>query len=128
MERQRFISLASELRRTAVGATAVLVDDEEEAEDVAQETMLRMWESVERLEDDEARLSAFAATTARNLARNRLRQKRRHPFQRLFGIHDRQSSNTPQQSMELLETNAVFCPNACTQREAPSRSGGMGLL
>lgn len=69
MERQRFISQASELRRTAVGAVAVLVD-EEEAEDVAQETMLRMWESVERLDDDEARLNAFAATAARNLARN----------------------------------------------------------
>ena len=107
MERQRFIFLASDLRRTAVGAVAVLVD-EEEAEDVAQETMLRMWESVERLDDDEARLNAFAATTARNLVRNRLRQKRRHPLQRLLGIHDRQADETPQRRLEDIESQDVF--------------------
>ena len=107
MERQRFISQASELRRTAVGAVAVLVD-EEEAEDVAQETMLRMWESVERLDDDEARLNAFAATAARNLARNRLRQKRRHPLLRLLGIPDRQAEETPQRRLENIESQDVF--------------------
>ena len=49
MKKPYFISLVPDLRHTAVGAAHAILEDCEEAEDVAQETMLRMWENVETL-------------------------------------------------------------------------------
>ena len=107
MIRQRFIFWATELRQTAVGVASAFVDDEE-AEDVAQEVLLRMWEKVVKLEDDESRLKAFAVVTARNLSQNRLRQKRRHPLLRLLSWHDSEHEDSPQRNLEASEADAAF--------------------
>ena len=64
MKKPYFISLVPDLRHTAVGAAHAILEDCEEAEDVAQETMLRMWNYVERLDDDERRAKAFAYSKA----------------------------------------------------------------
>ena len=55
MYREHFISRAPELRRTAVGAALALVDSDE-AEDVAQEALIKMWKNVQKL--DESRRAA----------------------------------------------------------------------
>lgn len=107
MDKHRFISWASELRQAAISAALALVDNEE-AEDVAQETMLKMWGKVESLDDDKARVKAFAIVTAKNLAQNRLRQKRRHPLMRLLSWHDRKADDTPLRRLETSETDAAF--------------------
>ena len=108
MNKQDFISLVPDLRCAAVGAALAILDDCEEAEDVAQETMLRMWENVERLDDDARRAKAFAAVTARNLAQNRLRQKRRWPILRLLSRHDCETSETPLRRMEASDADSAF--------------------
>lgn len=43
MERSKYISLVTELRQIAVARALVLLNDKEEAEDVAAEVMLRLW-------------------------------------------------------------------------------------
>ena len=100
--------MVPDLRRAAVGAALAILDDSEEAEDVAQETMLRMWENVEKFEDDARRTKAFAAVTARNLAQNRLRQKRRWPILRLLSRHDRETVDTPLLRMEASDADFAF--------------------
>ena len=105
MDRERFISRAPELRRIAVGAALALVDSNE-AEDVAQEAMIKMWENVQRL--DEARLAAYVAVTAQNMAKNRLRQKRRHPLIRLLDKFDHKSDDTPLRQLETSESDKAF--------------------
>lgn len=108
MNKQHFISLVPDLRRTAVGAALAILNDCEEAEDVAQETMLRMWENVERLDEDAGRAKAFAAVTARNLAQNRLRQKRRWSILRLLSRHDRETTDTPLRRIEASDADSAF--------------------
>ena len=43
MEPSKYISLETELRQIAVARALVLLNDKEEAEDVAAEVMLRLW-------------------------------------------------------------------------------------
>jgi len=107
MDRETYISWAAELRRKAV-ATAAFFVGEDEAEDVAQETMLRMWEQRETLYGDKERLLAFTATAARNIAQNRLRQKRRHPVLRLLQWHDHEAGETLQHQIENSEAGDIF--------------------
>jgi len=108
MNKHYFISLVPDLRCAAVGAALAILDDCEEAEDVAQETMLRMWENVERLDDDIGRAKAFATVTARNIAQNHLRQKRRWPILRLLSQHDRETTDTPLRCMEASDADSTF--------------------
>ena len=61
-----------------------MLADQAEAEDVAQEVLLRMWDKVSTLDEDKARLMAYASTTAKNIAQDRIRSKRRHPLLRLL--------------------------------------------
>jgi RNA polymerase sigma-70 factor (ECF subfamily) len=107
MDRETYISWAAELRRRAVEAATAVVGCEE-AEDVAQETMLRMWERLDQLDGDRERLLAYAATSARNLAQNRRRQKRRHPLLQLLGWKGDRTDDTPQRRLETTETDSLF--------------------
>ena len=52
MERSKYISLVTELRQIAVARALVLLNDKEDAEDVAAEVMLRLWERHRLLRDD----------------------------------------------------------------------------
>lgn len=116
MDKQTYISWVPELRCKAVTTAASMLADQAEAEDVAQEVLLRMWDKVNTLDEDNARVMAYASTTAKNIAQNHLRSKRRHPFLRLL----RKSKNdeeepieisthlTPHRQMELQETNEIF--------------------
>ena len=112
MDRETYISWAAELRRRAVEAATIV--GSEEAEDVAQEAMLRMWERLDQLESDRERLMAYAATTARNLAQNRRRQKRQHPLLQLLGWTGDRTDDTPQRRLETKETDSLFA-EAMTQ-------------
>lgn len=107
MDREKYISWVAELRQKAL-ATAAFFLDADEAEDVAQETLLKMWESLERLDDDKQRLLSYAAMTARNLSQNRLRHKRRHPLMRLLQWHDKEVADTPLRHLETSENDDAF--------------------
>ena len=62
MERSKYISLVTELRQIAVARALVLLNDKEDAEDVAAEVMLRLWERHRLLRDDTDEVRHFADT------------------------------------------------------------------
>ncbi len=53
-----------------------MLDDEAEAEDVAQEAMMRLWRQAETWRHGEARVSTWLYRVARNLCIDRLRRRR----------------------------------------------------
>lgn len=65
------------LPRLLAVATRMLGGDRAEAEDVAQETMLRLWRHAPRWRPGEARVSTWAYKVATNLATDRLRRRGR---------------------------------------------------
>ncbi|MDY2604620.1 MAG: sigma-70 family RNA polymerase sigma factor [Alloprevotella sp.] len=88
MDKITYISRATTLRSIAVATALRYVKDADEAEDVAQEVLLKMWEAVRTgdvpIHNDEAVASAWA----KNLAISHVRACRRHPLLRLFRPHD----------------------------------------
>lgn len=65
MEEKEFIHIAKELRERAYVASLRMGADDAQAEDVAQEVMLRLWQMHESLEEN--RLGNMASIMARNL-------------------------------------------------------------
>ena len=98
MERLKYISLVAELRQIAVRRALALLDEKEDAEDVAGEVMIRLWERHENLRENTDEVKRLADTMARNLALDLLRHRRRHPILRFFyrqGDDDEDTGNTP---------------------------------
>lgn len=92
---QLFLRTASHLRQRAYNEALTFLADAEEAEDVAQEVMIKMWEKRASLMADTDQLEAYATTLARNLCRNRHRSKKRHPLLRLFWGDDAEEDVQP---------------------------------
>ena len=88
MDKTTYISQATRLRHIAVATALRYVKDADEAEDVAQEVLLKMWETVCTAEASIHDHEAVAATWAKNLALSHVRARRRHPLLRLFRPHD----------------------------------------
>lgn len=98
MERLKYISLVAELRQIAVRRALALLDEKEEAEDVAGEVLIRLWERHEGLRGNAEEVRRLADTMARNLALDLLRHRRRHPILRIFyrqGDDDEDTGNIP---------------------------------
>ena len=119
MERSKYISLVTELRQIAVARALVLLNDKEDAEDVAAEVMLRLWERHRLLRDDADEVRHFADTMTKNLSLDLLRHRRRYPILRIFhrqnsdeeetdSIPDIPDSFTPQQYVESKEVGDIF--------------------
>ena len=84
MERLKYISLVAELRQIAVARALTLLCEEDSAEDVAGEVLLRLWERHKDLRNDADEVRHLADVMARNLSLNHLRHRRRHPIMRIF--------------------------------------------
>ena len=119
MERLKYISLTIELRQIAVARAFTLLNDKEDAEDMAGEVMLRLWERHSNLRDNAEEVRHFADTMAKNLSLDLLRRRRRHPLLRLFHRHDSDEdetgyfpdvpdSSTPQQQIEDEEAGNIL--------------------
>jgi RNA polymerase sigma-70 factor (ECF subfamily) len=89
MEHQKYISLVTELRQVAQARALKLLNDNDAAEDVAGEVLLRLWEKYEYLHDDADELKRLADKTARNLSLNHLRNRQRHSIIRIFHRHEK---------------------------------------
>lgn len=111
--------MVTELRQIAVARALVLLNDKEDAEDVAAEVMLRLWERHRLLRDDADEVRNFAYTMTRNLSLDLLRHRRRYPILRIFhrqnsdeeetdSIPDIPDSLTPQQYVESKEAGDIF--------------------
>ncbi len=77
--------LAHRLMPRLVGYAGRLLTDRAEAEDVAQETMLRLWKLAPDWRGGEAKVSTWAYRVAQNLCTDRLRRRQR---QRATGLDD----------------------------------------
>ena len=118
MERLKYISLVTELRQIAVARALALLDDKDDAEDVAGEVMLKLWEKRKDLRDNADGVRNLADRMARNLALNLLQHRRRHPILRIFhrqdsddeetgSIPDIPEWSTPQQYIEDKEADSI---------------------
>ena len=88
MERLKYISLVTELRQIAVARAMSLLDGKDDAEDVAGEVLLKLWERHKNLRDNTEEVRHLADRMARNLALNLLQHRRRHPILRIFFRQD----------------------------------------
>ena len=118
MERLKYISLVTELRQIAVGRAMSLLDSKDDAEDVAGEVLLKLWEKRKDLRDNADEVRHLADRMARNLALNLLQHRRRHPILRNFhrqdsddeetgSIPDIPEWSTPQQYIEDKEADSI---------------------
>lgn len=120
MDKSKYISLVSQLRQHVVAKASSIIKDEDCIEDIAQEVLLKMWENADNLEDDVDRIFAYASVTARNIALNKIRSKRRNPILRLlrWGSDDEEknadpinrigTNTTPHHILEEKEANEAF--------------------
>ena len=119
MERLKYISLVMDLRQIAVARALNLLNEKDDAEDVAGEVMLRLWERHHTLRDNADEVRHLADTMARNLSLDLLRHRRRRPLLRIFHRHDSDEketgyipdvtdSSTPQQHIEDKEAGNIF--------------------
>ena len=89
MERQKYISMVTELRQVAAARALMLLSEKDAAEDVAGEVLLRLWEKHEDLRDNADEVRHLADMMARNLSLNHLRNRQRHPIMRIFRRQDK---------------------------------------
>ncbi|MCF0213721.1 MAG: RNA polymerase sigma factor [Muribaculaceae bacterium] len=75
MERAEFENMAARLRTVLVGSLHRYVDDVNDADDIAQDTLLRLWQMRHRLEDYRS-VESLARVMARNLAIDLLRHRK----------------------------------------------------
>lgn len=83
MDEQTYIALVPTVRHVVLREAARYLPGEDDAADVAQEVMLKLWQLRGTLSDDKKMLYAYATVLSRNLCLNRLKAKRRHPLLRL---------------------------------------------
>jgi len=90
-----------------VGVVAKMLGDVSDAEDIAQQVFLRVWNSAARYEPS-ARFTTWLFTITRNLAFNELRRRKRHPAVsldselggRAFQVQDAHAKSAPKVMME----------------------------
>lgn len=119
------LRIASHLRQRAYSEALTFLSDREEAEDVAQEVMMRMWEKRSTLIPDVGQLEAYALTLARNLCRNRHRSKVRHPFLRLFFGNDSDEDVKPAYVGDMADSTPL--PDASMEQQEFERCYQMAI-
>jgi RNA polymerase sigma factor (sigma-70 family) len=83
--------LANRLLPRLVGYAGRMLSDRVEAEDIAQETMLRLWKLAPDWRPGEAQISTWAYRVAGNLCTDRLRARRRRRAEALDDVAEPES-------------------------------------
>ena len=117
MEKTDFETAASSLRAKLVDMARFYLSDLPEAEDVAQETMLKLWILRDRI-DPKQGLFPLAAAIARNLCIDRLRRFKARPQEPLAG-HDMPGRMQDAQTRMEEAENAAWMHDAL--RRIPDR-------
>lgn len=110
MEKTEFEIAASMLRGKLVDIARFYLSDEDEAEDIVQEAMLKLWLVRDRL-DREKNISPMGMTVTRNLCIDRLRRLKTHPHESLTG-HDAPDGQRSAQAMMEDHENAEWMRDA----------------
>lgn len=105
MDEKAFISQATHFRRTAVITCLRQGMDATEAEDIAQETMIRLWQMLSLLPDG-ASATAFSVRIARNMAIDRYRRASRRQTFPLRQVLKPSADRRPDERLEDLENEA----------------------
>lgn len=98
------------LRGKLVDIARFYLSDEDEAEDIVQEAMLKLWLVRDRL-DREKNISPMGMTVTRNLCIDRLRRLKTHPHESLTG-HDAPDGQRSAQAMMEDHENAEWMRGA----------------
>ena len=103
MDRQDFEQVVPELRLKLLKIALFYLADEEEAEDIVQDTLLKLWMTRSNINDGKAGMEALGTTIAKNLSIDRLRTIQRHRHEELPDniVHD--DGNNAQTRMEQKE-------------------------
>lgn len=96
--RSDILPLKNKLYRLALRITL----DSAEAEDIVQETMIRVWKQQEELAQIES-IEAFCMTICRNLAIDRHERKEAQNVQLDEALHDRAGQASPHEDLEQNE-------------------------
>ena len=102
MTESAFEKIAPQLRLRAFEASRSCGATPSEAEDMAQETMLRLWQTRNNLHRYQS-LEAVAAQTARRLTLNAKRRKPPLPIDSLTAVHASSSAGLPDEQLMELE-------------------------
>ena len=110
---EAFEELVQKYKHPIVNVIYRMLHDLEEAEDLAQNVFVRVFQSAERYEVS-AKFSTWVFTIARNLCLNEIRRRGRHPAQ---SLESSQSENEDQPARQYTDTKVFSPPQAFLQRE-----------
>lgn len=107
VDRKEFEQLVPSLRKQAMNTALFILRDRDEAEDTAQETLLKLWIARGKIDKADKKLTALAITIARNTAISKLRQAHEtvnlDEMQDTSRIAEMTTKSTPQTKMEESE-------------------------
>lgn len=109
--------------RSILAFGARLLNDREEAEELAQETFLRAWQHAERYEPT-SRLTTWLHAIARNQALDRLRKRRPSPD--MNAVEEAPSSGRPSEYLERKRTAQRV--SEALERLAPRQRAAITLV
>ena len=103
MDEQTYIALVPTVRHVVLREAARYLPGEDDAADVAQEVMLKLWQLRGTLSDNKNMLYAYATVLSRNLCLNMLRSMAVRRTERLEEEMEVVSTDNAQHSMERQE-------------------------
>ena len=110
---QAFEELADKYKQPIVNMMYRMLRDLDEAEDLAQNVFIRVYQSAGRYEVS-AKFSTWIFTIARRLCLNEIRRRGRHPAE---SLESSQSDNEEQAPRQFEDVKTFSPPEACLQGE-----------
>ena len=111
--------LAARLLPGVLGQATRMLADRSEAEDVAQEAMMRLWKIAPDWRAGEAQISTWLYRVVANLCTDRLRKRQRGPAQSLDQIAE--PADPAPGAVETMQTNARHTALAEALAQLPDR-------
>jgi RNA polymerase sigma-70 factor (ECF subfamily) len=112
-DREAFTTLVDKYKQPVMNLVYYMVQDPDEAEDLAQQVFLQVYRSAHRYQIT-ARFSTWLFTIARNLSLNELRRRRRRPTEPLEQPYPEREDSPPRQ---LPDPRSFPPPEALLQEE-----------
>ena len=103
MDRQEFEKSVPLLRLRFHKVALSYLSDENEAEDIVQDTLLKLWMARDKISNAKGGIESLGATIAKNLSIDRLRELKRHPHDGLADNHIHHYAANAQARLEEKE-------------------------
>ncbi|MBO4549243.1 MAG: sigma-70 family RNA polymerase sigma factor [Bacteroidaceae bacterium] len=129
MEREAFCTLARQMRPDILALSRRFLREEGEAEDNAQDTLLRLWTIRERL-DEVRSVQALTYAICKNLCISKLRKRKIIPMElsdeiRLISTHDSGWMLEEKENAQWLEDSIAGLPSSQMQILRMSQQDGL---